>query len=222
MRTLPPEFATEIDKRAGLRVRTFIRFTARDRADGSAVILGLWNGIDHVQMPVDGQIDTFYGAGAILGLADIDNSVGTPVRSYTLKVAPLAIEVATLLRVYEPKGARATIYSALYSTETGLLLTPNMVRRFHGWVDKCKIITPASGGNGEASITLVSSARNLTRTVPARRSHANQTRRVAGDNFLEYTGITGQVETPWGTKRVGDKESHKVLGMRVDARSSGR
>lgn len=203
MRTRAPEFTAETNKRGGLRPRTFLRFIAENRETGAPERLCLWTGIDHQQFSIDGELDTFYGAGSVLGLSDLTNTVGTGVRSYTLKLAPLATEVATLIRLYEPSGARARVYTGLLSTESGLLIPTAVERKFKGWVDKIKINEPPSGGNGDASVTLVSSARNLTQTTPSRRSDANQKRRAPADDMLKYVAASGQVQTPWGTDRVG-------------------
>lgn len=211
MRDLPGEFVNEINKRAGLKPRVFLIFTAQNRETKQPETLGLWNGVDHQTFTIDGVTTTFYGAGGILGLGELENAVGTMVRSYTIKLAPLAPEVATLIRVYNPRAAKVRIYSGLLSTESGLLVTPQMVRRFKGQVNKIKIVQPASGGNGEASITLVSAARNLTLTVPSRRSDENQRRRNSGDGMLKYASTSGTVETPWGSKRLGGDNSSGLV-----------
>ena len=216
MRVQSPEFTAEVNKRGGIRPRTFIRFIAENRTTGEDERLCLWTGIDHQEFGIGGFFDTFYGAGNILGLGDMDNTIGTVVRGYTIKLAPLAPEVATLLRVYEPRGARAFIYTGLMSVETGLLIQNTIIRRFKGFVDKVKINEPPSGGNGDASVTLVSIARNLTLTIPTRRSDANQKRRAANDDMLKYAAASGQVETPWGTARVGER-SLNVMGLRLKA-----
>lgn len=221
MRDQSPEFTAETNKRGGLRPRTFLRFIAENRDTGAPERLCLWSGIDHQQFSIGGQLDTFYGAGNLLGLSDMNNMIGTGVRSYSLKLAPLAPEVATLLRVYEPAGARFFMYTGLMSTESGLLIPTAVVRRFKGWVDKVKINEPPSGGNGDASLTFVSSARNLTMTTPSRRSDANQKRRAPADDMLRYVAASGQVQTPWGTDRVGGNGPNSggsrvtVFGMSV-------
>lgn len=215
MRAQSAEFTAEVAKRGGLRPRTFFRFVAEERATGNPVTLGLWTGIDHQEFLIGGQLDTYYGAGNILGVSDMDNNVGTGVRSYSIKLAPLAPEVAILLRAYEPRGAAVFMYTGLMSTESGLLIQSAVVRRFKGWVDKVKINEPPSGGQGDASLTFVSSARNLTLTIPTRRSDANQKLRAPNDPFLQYVAMSGQVITPWGTERLGGRPLQNVMGLRV-------
>lgn len=223
MRTLPPEFINELNKRAGLRPRTFIRMVAKNRDTGAPERLCLWTGADHRDYTIDGATDTFYGAGSVMGMDDMTHSVGTNVPSYDFKLAQLTPEVITLLRLYDPRGAEVTIYTGLLSTDSGRLITPTMLRRFKGYVDKCKIRTPPLGSKGSATISCVSRTRNLTRAVPSRRSNENQLKRKAGDKFLRYVAVTGQVETPWGSKRVATQPPSGNIGenIRNHIRDSG-
>ena len=202
MRSLPPEFTNELNKRAGLRPRTFIRMIAKNRTTGADERLCLWTGIDHQDFTIEGVTDTFYGAGSVVALEDMVHTIGTIVPSYSLKLAQLTPEVITLLRSYDPRGAAITIFTGLLSTDNGRLVTPVMLRRFKGFVSKAPIKTPSIGGKGSADITCVSRTRNLTRAIPSRRSHENQLRRQADDQFLQYVAVSGTVETPWGSKRT--------------------
>ena len=216
MRALPPEFTNELNKRAGLRPRTFIRMVAKNRSTGAPERLCLWTGIDHQNFTIAGVTDTFYGAGAVVALDDMTHTVGTVVPSYDFKLAHLTPEVITLLRLYDPRGASVEIYTGLMSTDTGRLLTPTMLRRFKGFINKCKIRTPPIGSKGSANLSCVSRTRNLTRAIPSRRSHDNQLRRQAGDNFLQYVAISGTVETPWGSKRVTVRQRASNIGEGLD------
>lgn len=216
MRSLPPEFTNELNKRAGLRPRTFIRMIAKNRSTGAPERLCLWTGIDHQDFTIEGVTDTFYGAGSVVALDDMVHTVGTIVPSYSFKLAQLTPEVIALLRAYDPRGATITIFTGLMSTDTGRLITPTMLRRFKGFVSKAPIKTPSIGGKGSANITCVSRTRNLTRAIPSRRSHENQRRRQANDKFLQYVAISGTVETPWGSKRTSVRSPAKNLGEAAD------
>ncbi len=70
--------------------------------------------------------------------------------------------MAQLLRGYDARLAPAEVHRALLSLETGQLIA-EPIRVFRGWVDEVKILTGEVGGTGEATVTLTSAARGLTR-----------------------------------------------------------
>ena len=123
-----------------------------------------------------------------------------------LALSPLTPEVAQLLRGYDARLAPAEVHRALLSLETGQLIA-EPIRVFRGWVDEVKIRTGAVsetgevGGTGEATVTLASAARGLTRPLTLTRSDAEMRRRNAGDAFRRYTDIAGEVGVWWGEKR---------------------
>ena len=201
MRILAPEFVTEINKRGPIRARVFFTFIAKNRATGANERLCLWTGDDHQQFTIEGVTDTYYGAGSVMGIGKMKQEIGTNIRKYNLTLSHLTAEVTTLLREYEAKGAEVKIHTMLFSIETDLAVTPPM-RRFKGWVDRAPITTAAKGGVSSAKLELVSFSRNLTQTVPSKKSHENQMQRNANDMFHQYSGITGLIEVPWGSKTI--------------------
>lgn len=201
MRDMPAEWLAEIGKREGLVPRVLLRIVAQNRTTLADETMCLWTGSDHVAMTVEGQTHTYYGAGSILGFGSIKNEIGTTIRRTSVSVAALTPEVAQLIRGYNVKQARVLMWTALFSPETGLMIgTP--VRRFKGFVNKAPITTGAKGENSSATIELMSIARNLSKKVPSKMSDDNQKRRNNTDRFLRYVGVTGLIQTPWGTKTV--------------------
>lgn len=201
MRNLGPEWLTEIDKRGGIRPRVFFRFTAKNRQTGADETLCLWTGADAQQFSIGGQLDTFYGAGAIMTIGRLKNEMGTTIRRMSVTLAHLTPEVTNLIRLYNVKRAPVTIWSMLFSTESGLPLTP-AVRRFKGYVDKAPITTAEKGGTSSCTVDMFSVSRNLSRRVPSKFSNDNQKLRNSADNMLQYIGVTGLIQVAWGSHTV--------------------
>ena len=198
MRSLTPEEVNEISKRGPIISHVLIQFIAKNRATNAAERLGLWTGDDHQDFTADGETDTYYGAGSIISLSDMENAIGTDVRKYKVTVSNLTPEVQTLIRTYELRGAKVKIFTLMFSPESGLPVTIPR-RRFKGWVDRAPITTGAKGGTSSATLELASVSRNLTRTLGARRSNENQKLRNNSDTFLQYISVSGKIQIPWGT-----------------------
>ena len=207
MRELPVEFQNIISVRGAICARTFISFEARNRQTNAIERLGIWTGGDAEVFTVEGVTQTYFGGSCVVDLGEMENEVGTNVKTYTVKLASLTPVITALMRQYNPKGARIKIHTALYDPATGLRDTP-FVRRFNGWVDKAPIKTPPKNSKeaGSVSMTCVSISRNTTRTVPSRKSNENQKLRNPNDQFFSYVSVSGSVQTPWGAERVVSKE----------------
>lgn len=211
MRALAPEFVTEINKRGPVRARAFFTFIAKNRATGAAERLCLWTGDDHQDFTIEGVTATYYGAGSVMNISKLKQEVGTNIRRHTLTLSHLTPEVTKLLREYEAKGADVTIHTILFSIESDLAVTPPM-RRFKGWVDRAPVSTAAKGGVSSAKIEMVSHGRKLTRVTPSKKSNENQRQRNATDAFHQYSGISGLIEVPWGSKRISSKPVSRNFG----------
>ena len=173
---------------------------ARNRETGAQEALGLWQGDDHLTIAIDGANRTYYGAGGLIGVEPIRAGIGLEVRMLQLALSPLTPEVAQLLRGYDARLAPAEVHRGLLSLETGQLIV-EPIRVFRGWVDAVKIRTGEVGGTGEATVTLASAARGLTRPLTLTRSDAEMRRRNVGDAFRRYTDIAGEVGVWWGESR---------------------
>lgn len=200
MRLLDSTFAAYLAARTGVASRHMVHVIARNRATGAQEALGLWQGDDHLTIAISGSNRTYYGAGGLIGVEPIRAGIGLEVRMLQLALSPLTPEVAQLLRGYDARLAPAEVHRGLLSLETGLLIA-EPIRVFRGWVDEVKIRTGEVGGTGEATVTLASAARGLTRALTLTRSDAEMRRRNAGDAFRSYTDIAGEVGVWWGEKR---------------------
>jgi hypothetical protein len=206
MRLLDTASSEYLSARAGVASRHMVHVFARNRATGAQEALGLWQGDDHLMIAINGVNRTYYGAGTLVGVEPIRAGIGLDVRLLQLGLSPLTPEVAQLLRGYDARLAPAEIHRALLSLETGQLIA-EPIRVFRGWVDEVKIRTGAVGGTGDvggigdATVTLASAARGLTRALTLTRSDAEMRRRTAGDAFRRYTDIAGDVGVWWGESR---------------------
>lgn len=199
MRALPTAWLTEIDKRGGISPRLFIKFWAQNRTTLATEALCLWSGADVQEFTMDGMTDIYYGAGAIMSVGILKSDIGTQIRRLSISLSYLTPEVAMLLRGYNVKNAQVRIWNMLFDTGSGLPIAP-AVRRFKGFVNKAPIRTPEQGGVGSADLELMSSARFLSKRVPAKYSHADQKLRDPNDTMLQYIGVSGLIQTPWGVE----------------------
>lgn len=200
MRILDPTSAEYLSARTGVASRHMVHVVARNRATGAPEALGLWQGDDHLTIAIGGVNRTYYGAGALVGVEPIRAGIGLEVRMLQIGLSPLTPEVAQLLRGYDARLAPAEVHRALLSLETGQLIA-EPIRVFRGWVDEVKLRTGEVGGTGEATVTLASAARGLTRALTLTRSDAEMRRRSNADAFRRYTDIAGEVGVWWGEKR---------------------
>ena len=206
MRILDPTSTEYLSACTGVASRHMIHVVARNRATGAQEALGLWQGDDHLTIAINGVNRTYYGAGGLIGVEPIRAGIGLEVRMLQALLSPLTPEVALMLRGYDARLAPAELHRGLLSLETGQLIA-EPIRVFRGWVDEVKIRTGAVSGTGEgsdtgeATVTLASAARGLTRALTLTRSDAEMRRRNSGDRFRDYTDIAGEVGVWWGEKR---------------------
>ncbi|HEV8037098.1 hypothetical protein [Yoonia sp.] len=200
MRILDPTSAEYLSARTGVASRHMVHVIARNPTTGAAEALGLWQGDDHLTIAINGTNRTYYGAGGLIGVEPIRADIGLEVRMLQVALSPLTPEVAQLLRGYDARLAPAEVHRGLLSLETGQLITAP-IRVFRGWVDEVKIRTGEVGGTGEATVTLASAARGLTRAPTLTRSDAEMRRRNAGVRFRDYADVAGEVGVWWGEKR---------------------
>ena len=200
MRILDTASSEYLTAHTGVASRHMVHVIARNRSTGAQEALGLWQGDDHLTIAINGANRTYYGAGGLIGFEPIRAGVGLEVRMLQATLSPLTPEVALLLRGYDTRLALAEVHRGLLSLETGQLIA-EPIRVFRGWVDEVKIRTGEVGGTSEATVTLASAARGLTRALTLTRSDTEMRRRNTGDRFRDYADIAGEVGVWWGEKR---------------------
>lgn len=200
MRSYDSATAAYLASRDGIVARHLVFFTAKDRATGLPVSMGLWTGDDHQTFTISGQSRTYYAAGAMIGMEALTSGIGLDVRMHQIALSPLTDEVALLIRGYDTRLAPVEIHRAVFDLSTGNLVgTP--FRVFQGWVNKIALNTGALGGGGEAIVTIASASRALTRPLNLFRSDAAQRTINSADAFRAYTDIGGEVGVWWGESK---------------------
>ena len=200
MRILDTASAEYLSAHTGVASRHMVHVIGRNRDTDAQEALGLWQGDDHLTIAIGGVNRTYYGAGGLIGVEPIRAGIGLEVRMLQATLSPLTPEVALLLRGYDTRLAPAEVHRGLLSLETGQLIA-EPIRVFRGWVDALKIRTGEVGGASEATVTLASAARGLTRALTRTRSDTEMRRRNTGDRFRDYADIAGEVGVWWGEKR---------------------
>ena len=199
MRNFDSTTAAYLAGETAIVAHVLIWILARNRDTGAQEAIGFWTGDDHQTFVVEGQSRSYFGAGDVLEVPPITSEDGLQVRMHSFGLASLAPEVAMALRGYEPRLAAVEVHRALFYSSTGAQAA-NPHRVLTGWIDEAQITTPASGDQGSATITVASSARALTRTLPICKSDAQQRLR-AGDRFRRHVDVSGSVDVVWGARR---------------------
>ena len=181
----------------GILAHALVWISARNRTTNAVESIGLWTGAQPQTFTIAGQARTYFGAGTLIDVPAIEYGVGTMVKTQTLRLSNIAPEVENALRAYEPRLAPVQIHRALFDPfSEALVAEPHRV--FQGYVDRVVFSTPPVGGQATCDVTLVSGARDLTRTLNLMRSDDGQRTRQPGDGFLKYANLSGLRRGNWG------------------------
>lgn len=202
MRTLGSSALTYVQSHPGVCAKYLIWITGKNRTTLVDETMGLWTGDDHETFSIGGS-RLYYGAGTVVGIEPFTFRAGLEVRMQTVTLSILTPEVEQAIRGYEPRGASVEIHQVLFDTATNALIdTPLIV--FDGYVEELRITTPELGGEASLEMTLASSSRVLTRTLPQAWSDASLKLR-SGDRIARFADVSGSVDTAWGEYRVGQE-----------------
>ena len=172
----------------------------RDRNTGALEPTGFWTGPHDQQFVINGETRTYFGAGAALGVDDIPGGTGLDIRYVSAQLG-LRSEAEEVIRGFDPKLAPVEVHTVAFDLDTGNLISEPR-RIFKGNVNETPITTPAEGGDFSLEITLASSARALTRTLPLYRSDSELRRRSGTDRFRNHVSTSGLRQVAWGEKQV--------------------
>ena len=172
----------------------------RNRSTGAPVPTGFWTGAYDADFVIGGETRTYLGAEGALDVDDIPGGTGLDIRYVTARLG-LKEQADDIIRQFDPKLAPVEIHTAAFDLDTGNLVAEPR-RIFTGAVNETPITTPAEGGNFTLEVTLASSARALTRTLPLYRSDSELRRRDPNDRFREHVSTTGLRQVAWGEAQV--------------------
>lgn len=196
MRPVSPTLATYLSVPGSYRTEVLYTIGARNRATNAVETAGFWSGDRHRGFVVDGSSILFYGAGSVIEEPELSFEAGLSINTFDVQFSPLSAEFIQVARVYDVRGQRFRMYEAYFDTATEKLIEAP-TRIYKGKCNKLKITDADEGNTSTAIITVVSSARALTRIIPAK--HSDETMRLRSDDRIgRYATISGTVQVPWG------------------------
>lgn len=205
MRTIDSAILAALEAREGLIARSALWIVARNRTTGDAYPAGFWTGDDDATLAVGAEERPYRGAGALIGIEQIVFGSGVAVRSLRAELNALHPEVQAALAAADPRLARVEIHQVFFAATTRAQLGAP-VRVFRGTVDQVPRSVAPPGGQAALTLSLVSSARDLTRALPMVKSDAGHRARWNSDGFRKYADVSG-APVWWGEKRAAPKTS---------------
>lgn len=186
---------------SGLIIRWSVTIWPKDRETGVRTAFGFWTGDDPITTSVisgstgNSETRSYYG-GVNLSVPPIPRTSDLTVQSFEISLSQIADAVQTVLRGYDARLAPIEVHVWVLGASGAPVSAPEP--EFIGIVDEAGITTPVAGGDGKASMTIVSEAMlMLTRKNPRKRSDEGQKRR-SGDRFGRYSNTAGYTRVYWG------------------------
>lgn len=205
MRNVDGATYAHLQARAGTIPRDFLWLTGRNRESGLPESVGFWNDLDTVAVTViSGETGlpvarSYTGSGSLISSDPIPLTSDLTIRTIRIRLSQVNEAVIAAIRGYDPRLARVEFHRGLLDPETRNLVAAPLPH-FVGFVNAAPIKTPPPGQVGDITISVVSHARELTRTNAAKKSDETQKRR-SGCRFRRYSTVAGNWEFWWGEKK---------------------
>lgn len=181
-----------------LEIQTGIWIGARDYSTGAVESRGLWTGVEHRMFEVNGAARAYYGVQHALMIPSITYVRGATVQTQQVHLGPLRPEVQSFIKGLDLRLAPAEIHSFVRDPSTGVW---TIERIFIGETDGAVEEESEVDENGETfltfSMTLVSSARRGTKTLPLKKSDSSQRLTDPADGGRRYSDIAAEVKVVW-------------------------
>lgn len=170
---------------------------AKNRTTGGDEPGGIHNGLDILNLTIEGQPRTYHGAGQLLNVGPIVFEEGLNVTTNDIDVSIISPEAIAQIRYHDVEYRPMQLHIVFLDPTTGAVL--GNVKVIDGWINNVKI----KEGKEDISATLeiVSSLRAGTKSLAIKRSHEGIKRRNPDDGFGKYMATSGMGERFWGTKR---------------------
>lgn len=165
-------------------------------ATGNPVSIGYWSGMEDIDLELGGVTRTLY---ASKGALDTDNptySAGTEIRRHKAWMNGLSAQAMDLISAYRIEQRPAELWQLCFSQGAEF---QGARRLFKGWIDEPEQTIGRKGGTSKLTLTLASTARAGTRTVPLKKSHQSYLAR-GGDTAMESASLTDVDSDWWGPK----------------------
>ncbi|GGA63951.1 hypothetical protein [Pelagibacterium lentulum] len=197
--------------------RDFLTITARNRETGEPETVGFWSDLGNVTALVfdpdtrTPALRSFYGAGSLISISDIPAVAGITVQRVTILMSQLDELVEQAVRLYDIKQARVEIHTGLLDPDSRKLIDP-AEPLFVGFVDQVEIKTPRENEVGGVTISCTSHTQELARTNPETRSHEDQKRRNANDDFYIDAAVCGEWDHFWAGRQQQTQKNKGIFG----------
>lgn len=178
--------------------RWLIWIAGTNRETGAVETAGFCNDVDELNVVIDGEERSYVGAGAMLGIGELQYEAGTDIQYQRVEFSMVSPEVEAAVLQYDPRLAPVEIHLALFSQETGALV--NTARAFRGWVEDAPIREKPTdyGAVPTVEFNLASSARAGTKTLAAKKGPFSQRLRSETDRGRDYADMASEVKVRWG------------------------
>jgi hypothetical protein len=163
---------------------------------GNPVSVGYWTGMEDIDLPLGGVTETLF---ASKGALDGDNptyAAGTDIRRLKVWMNGLSQQALDLISAYDIEQCPAAFWQLCFSQGMEF---KGARRLFKGWVDEPEQTVGPKGGTSRFALTLASTARAGTKTVPLKKSHQSYLRR-GGDTAMEYASLLDADSDWWGPR----------------------
>lgn len=184
----------------GVVPRHLVWVEAKNRVTGATETQGFWNGGVDRDFTVEGVTQTYAASGALLNVGSIKGEVGLKVQYYDIVLSGIPTEVQEAINLYDLRLAPIKIHTVFFDPVKNVVIGDPQ-RILKGTVDEVRDSTPKPGGNRNVTLKIADATRDLTRTLTAKKSDADQRRVSATDRGREYATVSGAVPVWWGNKR---------------------
>jgi hypothetical protein len=191
-------------RNGGIVPRVFVFITAKVRATGAPVSIGLWTGDEDISATVISGITGLPEARSYVGavnlvVSDISRVSDLTTQTVTVEMSQIADAAQQLVRTYDIRLGKVEIHEMTLDV-VSRQLSSNPEIAFLGQVDGAPVETPIVGQDGSLTISVISDAINmLERTNPRKSSYEGQKRR-GGDEWGLYSSTIATWQIPWGQK----------------------
>lgn len=137
----------------------------------------------------------FVGGGTILEVGETPRTSDLSIRRKSVTFSAVHEAVLDMWTSYDMRLAQVAVFQAIFDPNTRAFT--DALLEFVGELNGAPKEVPSVGGEGGIRFDFVSDSRQLTRTNPAKRSAAHQSKR-SGDTFHDDIGVAGSWIIPFG------------------------
>jgi hypothetical protein len=142
----------------------------------------------------------YIGTGGLMAVDDVILVNDITIRTITLSLSQIDINVTNFVRGYNMIGATVEVHRGLFNPGTYQLVAP-LEARLVGFMDTMEIVDPSENQAGNIKVTVTSHTRALTRSNTDTSTDNSQKVRNATDDFFKDVGVVSAWQIFWGTNK---------------------